>query len=94
MERNYSKKFTPTVLLKAHGSAMSAKAFNVAAVASGLLAEDGRPSSKHPTERRRFLKLTPAGLSYGVNETDEHGTITARWREDTFSQVLDLIGGA
>lgn len=87
-------KLTPTALLKANGSPMSARAFNAAALAAGLLVEGSRPSSKHPGERRKFLKLTAAGLAYGVNDEDEHGTITARWREDTFPAVLDLIGGA
>ena len=88
---NYTKHFTPTALLKANGSTMTAREFNRRAVAAGLLFEDSRPSTKHVGEVRKFLKLTDAGLKFGVNDEDERGTITARWRENTFGEVLKLI---
>jgi hypothetical protein len=94
MSDDYVKKLTPTALLGANDSPMSARRFNALALAAGLLVEGSRPSTKYEGQTGTFLKLSPEGLKFGVNETDEHGTITARWREDTFPAVLDLIGGA
>ena len=80
-----------TALLKEHGSALSAKAANLALIDMGLLEELERTGSKGQT--KRFKSLTDTGLKYGRNETSPQNPRETQplYYAAKFTDLLDLI---
>ncbi len=80
-----------TVLLKEHGSALSAKTANLALMDLGLLEEMERTGGKG--EIKRFKSLTASGLRYGRNETSPQNPRETQplYFVRTFPGLLDLI---
>lgn len=86
--------FSATDLLKKLGAGISAKKFNELAAKKGLIVRKERISSSSPTGVKDFWNIPDQWLNYGENlqspknprETQIH------WYEDTFEEVLKMLG--
>ena len=81
-----------TELLRKNGIKMSAMVFNRFLLASGYICDMERTNSKGNV--KKFKSVTEKGLKYGKNvpnPRNEHET-QALWYEDTFSELLYILG--
>lgn len=80
-----------TELLKANGSDLSAKAFNILAVNEGYLEEKTRRTTKG--ESKKFKSITEKGRLYGENQVSPNNPKETQplWYEDKFKELLNHI---
>lgn len=81
-----------TALIKDHGIASTAAAFNRALAAKGLLKQLQRKNSKQ--EMVNFWCVTDKGMTYGKNLTNPQSPRETQphWYVDRFLELADLIG--
>lgn len=80
-----------TELLKANGSDLSAKAFNILAINEGYLEEKTRRTTKG--ESKKFKSITEKGRLYGENQVSPNNPKETQplWYEDKFKELLNHI---
>ena len=83
-----------TDLLKIHGVDSSARKINPLLIASGILEQKTRPSSKGGTTE--FWSITAHGLQYGMNQTAKQNQLetSPRFFESRFPAMMAEIGVA
>lgn len=83
-----------TDLLKIHGVDSSARKINPLLIASGILEQKTRPSSKGGTTE--FWSITAHGLQYGINQTAKQNQLetSPRFFESRFPAMMAEIGMA
>jgi len=81
--------FSATDLLKKHNIDISAVAFNKLLIASGILEEKTRASTKSKSGVKTFKALTEKGLQYGQNDTNPKSPRETQphYFEDTFRSL-------
>jgi hypothetical protein len=82
-----------TNLLKQNNSKISTVKANKILVASQLLEEKERPSSKYPDKIKKYKALTEKGLAYGLNKENPNSPeqTTPHYYVEKFDELLTLI---
>lgn len=80
-------------LLKKHGSTLSPQQFNQRMIASGLMVELTRPSSKGSI--KKFKSIVGNGLQYGENQVNPNNPKSTQplYYADKFPELLTVIDG-
>lgn len=75
---------------------MSAYKFNKLCISAGVLEDKTRPSTKHPDVVKGFKAITKLGERFGKNVVSPNNPIESQphWYEDSFDELLDLIGAS
>ena len=85
-----------TNLLKQNNAGISTVKANKILVASKLLEDKERPSSKYPDKIKKYKALTEKGLAYGENRENQNnpGQTTPYYFVEKFDELLSLIQNA
>ena len=81
-----------TELLEAHGTGMTAKAFNLLAEKAGYVSTQERRSLSKG--HKRFKAITEKGRAYGENQVSPHNPRETQplWYADKFGELLGKLG--
>ena len=82
-----------TNLLKLNKAEISVVKANKILVATGLLEDKERPSSKYEGKIKKYKALTEKGLDYGINKENHSspGQTTPHYYVDKFDELFSVI---